>query len=147
LCSVRGGRHEADSRFTAHFIVLMSSQPNVFGGLIPTESASAVRFTRHIGVPPMEYLLGWRMSLAEDLLRHHEIDIAEVAERVGYGSASTFSTAFSRYVGQPPGRFLKAARLYTRRPCGRSVCFSSALPRCSRPNPDSIPKPSGKSAQ
>ena len=41
LCSVRGGRHEADSRFTAHFIVLMSSQPDVFGGLIPTESASA----------------------------------------------------------------------------------------------------------
>jgi len=27
----------------------------------------------------MEYLLGWRMSLAKDLLRHHEIDIAEVA--------------------------------------------------------------------
>ena len=27
--------------------------------------------------------------------------------RVGYGSASTFSTAFSRYVGQPPGRYAR----------------------------------------
>ena len=34
--------------------------------------------------------------------------IAEVAERVGYGSASTFSTAFSRHVGQPPGRYARA---------------------------------------
>ncbi len=35
--------------------------------------------------------------------------LAEVAERVGYGSASTFSTAFSRHVGQPPGRYARAA--------------------------------------
>ena len=33
--------------------------------------------------------------------------IAEIAERVGYGSASTFSTAFSRHVGQPPGRYAR----------------------------------------
>ena len=35
--------------------------------------------------------------------------IAEVAERVGYGSASTFSTAFSRHVGQPPGRYARSS--------------------------------------
>jgi AraC-like DNA-binding protein len=66
------------------------------------------RFTRIVGLPPMEYLLGWRMALAKDLLRREELGIAEVAERVGYGSASTFSTAFSRYVGQPPGRYARA---------------------------------------
>jgi AraC-like DNA-binding protein len=74
-----------------------------------SRSAFFDRFTRNVGVPPMEYLLGWRMALAKNLLRHHEIDIPAVAERVGYGSASTFSTAFSRYVGQPPGRYSKAA--------------------------------------
>ncbi len=73
-----------------------------------SRSAFFDRFTRNVGMPPMEYLLGWRMALAKDLLRHHEIDVADVAERVGYGSASTFSTAFSRYVGQPPGRYSKA---------------------------------------
>ena len=34
--------------------------------------------------------------------------VAEVAERVGYSSASTFSTAFSRHVGQPPSRYARA---------------------------------------
>ncbi len=74
-----------------------------------SRSAFFDRFTRNVGMPPMEYLLAWRMALAKDLLRQREIDLAEVAERVGYGSASTFSTAFSRCVGQPPGRYSRAA--------------------------------------
>ncbi len=73
-----------------------------------SRSAFFDRFSRSVGVPPMEYLLAWRMALAKDMLRRQEIDIAEVAERVGYGSASTFSTAFSRHFGQPPGRYAKA---------------------------------------
>jgi AraC-like DNA-binding protein len=68
------------------------------------------RFTHALGLPPMEYLLGWRMAIAKDLLRRREAGLTEVAERVGYGSASTFSTAFSRYVGQPPGRFARTAQ-------------------------------------
>ncbi|WP_437963775.1 AraC family transcriptional regulator [Sorangium sp. So ce260] len=73
-----------------------------------SRSAFFERFTRTVGMPPMEYLLAWRMAVARDLLRRHELGIAEVAERVGYGSASTFSTAFSRHVGQPPGRYARA---------------------------------------
>lgn len=74
-----------------------------------SRSAFFDRFTRNVGLPPMEYLLAWRMAIAKDLLRHHDLDIAEIAERTGYGSASTFSTAFSRHVGQPPGRYARAA--------------------------------------
>jgi AraC-like DNA-binding protein len=74
-----------------------------------SRSAFFDRFTRNVGVPPMEYLLAWRMALAKDLLRRTEIGLAEIAERVGYGSASTFSTAFSRHVGQPPGRYARGA--------------------------------------
>ncbi len=74
-----------------------------------SRSAFFDRFSRNVGVPPMEYLLAWRMALAKDLLRRHDVDIAEVAERVGYGSASTFSTAFSRHVGQPPGRYARGS--------------------------------------
>ncbi|WP_198087770.1 AraC family transcriptional regulator [Variovorax sp. E3] len=73
-----------------------------------SRSAFFDRFTRAVGLPPMEYLLAWRMALAKDLLRRQGLAIAEVAERVGYGSASTFSTAFSRHVGQPPGLYARA---------------------------------------
>ena len=70
-----------------------------------SRSAFFERFTRIVGVSPMEYLLAWRMAVAKDLLRNHDLALAEVAARVGYGSASTFSTAFSRHVGQPPRRY------------------------------------------
>jgi AraC-like DNA-binding protein len=73
-----------------------------------SRSAFFERFTRAVGVPPMEYLLAWRMALAKDLLRGSDVAISEVAERVGYGSASTFSTAFSRHVGQAPSRYARA---------------------------------------
>jgi len=72
-----------------------------------SRSAFFERFTRTVGLPPMEYLLSWRMAVAKDLLSRHDFALAEVAERVGYGSASTFSTAFSRYVGQPPSRYAR----------------------------------------
>jgi AraC-like DNA-binding protein len=74
-----------------------------------SRSAFFDRFTRAVGLPPMEYLLAWRMALAKNLLKHHDVAIAEVAERVGYSSASTFSTAFSRHVGLPPGRYARRA--------------------------------------
>ena len=74
-----------------------------------SRSAFFDRFNRTIGMPPMEYLLTWRMALAKDMLRNSKIDIADIADRVGYASASTFSTAFSRHVGQSPGRFSKRA--------------------------------------
>ena len=72
-----------------------------------SRSAFFERFTRTVGLPPMEYLLAWRMAVAKDLLRREDVGLAEVAERVGYGSASTFSTAFSRHVGRPPGRYAR----------------------------------------
>ena len=74
-----------------------------------SRSAFFERFRRTVGVPPMEYLLAWRMAVAKNLLRRKDVSVAEVAERVGYGSASTFSTAFSRHVGQPPARYARAS--------------------------------------
>ena len=59
---------------------------------------------------PMEYLLAWRMALGKTLLRRNE-GVATVAARVGYGSASAFSTAFTRHVGRTPTAY--AAELET----------------------------------
>jgi AraC-like DNA-binding protein len=72
-----------------------------------SRSAFFDRFARIVGVPPMEYLLAWRMAVAKDLLRRRGFRLSEIAERVGYSSASTFSTAFSRHVGRAPGGYAR----------------------------------------
>lgn len=73
-----------------------------------SRSAYFQRFTRAVGLPPMEYLLAWRMALAKDLLSRQRMRMEQVAERVGYASASTFSTAFARHVGLPPKTYARA---------------------------------------
>lgn len=78
-----------------------------------SRSAFFDRFMRTVGIRPMEYLLAWRMAVAKDLLGTEGLALDEVAMRVGYGSASTFSTAFSRHVGEAPGRY--ARRLSSRK--------------------------------
>lgn len=66
------------------------------------------RFKRAVGVTPMDYLLNWRMALAKTLLRRDALSVAQVAERVGYRSAATFSMAFTRHAGLSPGRYARA---------------------------------------
>jgi AraC-like DNA-binding protein len=75
-----------------------------------SRSAFFERFNRAVGVAPMEYLLAWRMAIAKKMLRQHQSAVADVAERVGYSSASTFNVAFTRYVGLPPMRYARAVR-------------------------------------
>ena len=73
-----------------------------------SRSAFFDRFTRAVGAAPMAYLLDWRMAVAKDVLRREDRTVAEVAARVGYGSASTFSVAFTRHVGRPPTHYARA---------------------------------------
>lgn len=74
-----------------------------------SRSAFFERFSRAVGRAPMEYLMAWRMALASDLLRRGGCSVAEVAQQVGYSSASTFSVAFARHVGVPPARYARTA--------------------------------------
>ena len=74
-----------------------------------SRSAFFERFGREVGVAPMEYLLTWRMALAKGLLRRGRGAVAEVAEKVGYRSASAFSVAFARHVGTAPARYAREA--------------------------------------
>lgn len=73
-----------------------------------SRSAFHERFTQMVGTAPMDYLLTWRMATAKRMLHESGLGIAEIARRIGYSSASTFSVAFSRRVGMPPGRYARA---------------------------------------
>jgi AraC-like DNA-binding protein len=70
----------------------------------------AERFAQAVGMPPMEYLLECRMAIAKDLLRRRTMSHAEIAQTIGYQSASAFSTAFTRLTGSSPSTFAAGVR-------------------------------------
>jgi AraC-like DNA-binding protein len=73
-----------------------------------SRTAFSERFARLVGVPPMTYLTKWRMAVAKDILKRERVPQDAVAAAVGYQSASAFSTAFRREVGQAPGEYARA---------------------------------------
>jgi AraC-like DNA-binding protein len=72
-----------------------------------SRSVLSQRFMSLVGQPPMTYALQWRMAVARDALRFGGRSLDEIARATGYNSASSFSTAFTRTVGQPPARFAR----------------------------------------
>lgn len=73
-----------------------------------SRSMLAERFSHFVGVPPIQYLAQWRIQLAAVLLRTNNSGLAEIAERVGYGSEAALSRAFKRWVGVAPALYRRA---------------------------------------
>jgi AraC-like DNA-binding protein len=73
-----------------------------------SRSALAERFTRLLGMPPMQYLSQWRMHVAAQSLRSGGVSLARLAERVGYESEAAFSRAFRKAFGSAPATWRRA---------------------------------------
>ena len=74
-----------------------------------SRSMLAERFAHFVGLPPIQYLAQWRIQLAAGLLRTNNSGLAEIAERVGYGSEAALSRAFKRWVGVAPALYRRGA--------------------------------------
>lgn len=74
-----------------------------------SRAAFARRFTEMVGVPPMAFLTGWRLSMAADRLRDTDDTVAAVADAVGYSSPFALSTAFKRRYALSPAAYRRAA--------------------------------------
>ena len=71
-----------------------------------SRSAFAAEFKLQVGVTPAEYLLNWRVSLAQSmLLAGSSIKLA--SEKLGYASAASFSRAFVQSMGLSPRAWLQ----------------------------------------
>ena len=68
-----------------------------------SRSAFAARFTELVGEPAMRYVTRCRMELAHSRLANGDSTVAAVAADLGYQSEASFSRAFSKIVGAPPG--------------------------------------------
>ncbi|WP_406177319.1 AraC family transcriptional regulator [Streptomyces sp. NBC_00996] len=75
-----------------------------------SRSQFAARFTESVGVPPLEYLAGWRIRSAARELRTGDRTVAAIATRWGYSSESSFSHAFKRVMGASPGHYRRQNR-------------------------------------
>jgi AraC-like DNA-binding protein len=74
-----------------------------------SRSVLAERFAQLVGLPPIQYLAQWRIQLAASLLRTSQSSLAEIADRVGYGSEAALSRAFKRWVGVAPAPYRRGS--------------------------------------
>jgi AraC-like DNA-binding protein len=79
----------------------------------------AERFKARVGLPPLEYLIRWRMTIARNALKADSESLSDIATAVGYESETAFSSAFKRVCGQSPGRYRNSVRGAT--PCRESA--------------------------
>jgi AraC-like DNA-binding protein len=63
------------------------------------------RFKALVGLPPLDYLIQWRMSIARSALKEGDKSLSAIAASVGYASDSSFSSAVKRTQGRSPGRY------------------------------------------
>lgn len=75
-----------------------------------SRSRFSERFSALIGASPARYLARWRMHVASAWLQERALPVAEVALRLGYDSEASFSRAFKRNLGLPPGALRRRAR-------------------------------------
>lgn len=76
-----------------------------------SRSSFAAHFKAVTGDSPGDYLTQWRMYRTRCLLRHPQLTLTHIAERVGYDSAITLGRAFKRFQGITPGEYrLQCAR-------------------------------------
>lgn len=66
-----------------------------------SRSVFAGSFHHTLGCTPGAYLQGWRISLAQQMLRQGQ-QLKLIADRVGYGSEAALSRAFKAHSGQTP---------------------------------------------
>lgn len=62
-------------------------------------------FRRQLGMTPQQYLTERRMQQAWQLLETGDLNVQQIAERVGYSSLSAFSDRFRKHFGHSPRYF------------------------------------------
>ena len=87
-----------------------------------SRSAFAARFTQLVNEPAMQYLMRWRMQLAQHALETENATVAELAGRLGYQSEAAFARTFKRVIGTPPGAVRRSSE---RRP-GSPIALAAA---------------------
>lgn len=94
-------------RYAGELLMQHCENPPGITDLVKKLGTSRTKFFNEFrqvhGVSPTAYLRCARMEKAKDLLNNDSMSIAEIADQLGFSSASHFSTAFKQYYGISPG--------------------------------------------
>lgn len=72
-----------------------------------SKSALYKKFHEHFDCTVSEYIMGRRVELAKELIATSELSMEEIAERLGFASASYFSRVFKEHTGMTPMKYKK----------------------------------------
>lgn len=64
-------------------------------------------FIEYLGASPREYLIGYRMEKARELMNIPTLAIGDVSRSVGYDDPLAFSKAFKKFYGKSPREYRK----------------------------------------
>lgn len=62
-------------------------------------------FRRHAGMGPAEYILKYRMDMAEQMLLANDVSVQQIAETVGIADPFYFSRVFKKQYGVSPTEY------------------------------------------
>ena len=62
-------------------------------------------YKRYFGKAPYEYRMQLRMDMACNLLRHTQLRVKEIADRLAFADPYSFSDCFKRHIGMPPREY------------------------------------------
>ncbi len=79
------------------------SVPELAGLMGASRSSFAESFTRTLGESPAKYVARIKMFQARHWIAQEGMRVAVAANRLGYDSEASFSRAFKRIIGEPPG--------------------------------------------
>lgn len=92
-------------------------------------------FEECLGVPPMRYLVQYRIRRAKELIQYSDYALKEIAELVGFKTIHHFTRVFREITGESPGAW---RRKYQAGIC-KDVCIEPHFSNVNRTFPQSLP--------
>jgi AraC-like DNA-binding protein len=100
--------HELAPRVTAFLAGAMTATADDAARAMQMSARTLQRRLEAEGTTFSEVLDGAREQLARKLIADLRLGLAEIADRVGFADLATFTRAFKRWTGSPPGQFRRS---------------------------------------
>ena len=105
--------------------------PRIAGTLQRSDRHIRQHFEDCLGVPPMRYLLQYRITRAKELIRYSDYALKEIAELVGFKTIHHFTRVFHEIAGESPAAW---RRKYQAGIC-KDVCIQPHFSNVNRTAP------------